>query len=190
MGVAGCAALPRTPLLFMATPAATEASKIPRLVNMTLSLPDRCEVERSKRSSQRPLRRFKSRRLFASNVETFTFDAKRRRDLKRRNGRWDERFDRSTSHRSGRDRVMFTRRGILLASVAAGVAMNSRGVLGKAAQPATPIKFDVPAGACDCHTHIHADPEKYPFFAGRVYTPELASPQEMSELHRALNIER
>src|SRR6516225_5372843 len=97
-----------------------------------------------------------------SNVETYTFDTKRRRDLKRRDSRWDERFDRSTSRRSGRDRVMFTRRGILLASVAAGVAMNSRGVLGKAAQPATPINFDVPAGACDCHTHIHADPEKYP----------------------------
>ena len=62
---------------------------------------------------------------------------------------------------------MFTRRGILLASVAAGVAMNSKGVLGKAAQPSTPVNFDVPAGACDCHTHIHADPEKYPFFAGR-----------------------
>jgi predicted TIM-barrel fold metal-dependent hydrolase len=48
----------------------------------------------------------------------------------------------------------------------------------------------VPAGACDCHTHIHADPEKFPFFAGRVYTPELASPEEMSALHKALHIER
>src|SRR5262245_49055578 len=89
-----------------------------------------------------------------------------------------------------REVFMLTRRGMLLASIAAGVAMNSRDVLGKAAQPSTPVKFDVPAGACDCHTHIHADPEKFPFFAGRVYTPELASPQEMSELHRALGIER
>lgn len=85
---------------------------------------------------------------------------------------------------------MLTRRRILLASIAAGVTMNSRHVLAKAAQPSTPVNFDVPAGACDCHTHIHADPEKFPFFAGRVYTPELASPQEMSELHRALSIER
>jgi predicted TIM-barrel fold metal-dependent hydrolase len=46
------------------------------------------------------------------------------------------------------------------------------------------------AGACDCHTHIHPDPEKFPFFAGRVYTPELASPEEMSELHKALRMER
>src|SRR6201999_2062247 len=46
------------------------------------------------------------------------------------------------------------------------------------------------AGACDCHTHIHADPEKFPFFSGRVYTPELASPEEMSALHKALHMER
>jgi predicted TIM-barrel fold metal-dependent hydrolase len=33
-------------------------------------------------------------------------------------------------------------------------------------------------------------PEKYPFFAGRVYTPEPASPEEMAALHKALHIER
>ena len=85
---------------------------------------------------------------------------------------------------------MFTRRAMLLASIAAGAAMSSRNALGKAAQPSTPVNFEVPAGACDCHTHIHADPDKIPFFAGRVYTPEAASPQEMSELHKALGIER
>jgi predicted TIM-barrel fold metal-dependent hydrolase len=85
---------------------------------------------------------------------------------------------------------MLTRRSILLASIAAGVTMPNRTVLAKAAQPSTPVNFDVPAGACDCHTHIHGDPAKFPFFAGRVYTPELASPEEMSALHRALNIER
>jgi predicted TIM-barrel fold metal-dependent hydrolase len=85
---------------------------------------------------------------------------------------------------------MLTRRSILFASVAAGVTMNNRTVLAKAAQPATKVNFDVPAGACDCHTHIHGDPEKFPFFAGRVYTPELASPEEMSALHKALHIER
>jgi predicted TIM-barrel fold metal-dependent hydrolase len=85
---------------------------------------------------------------------------------------------------------MFTRRSILLASIAAGVTMPNRNVLATAAQPSTPVNFDVPAGACDCHTHIHGDPEKFPFFAGRVYTPELASPEEMSALHKALQIER
>jgi predicted TIM-barrel fold metal-dependent hydrolase len=85
---------------------------------------------------------------------------------------------------------MLTRRSILLASIAAGVTMPNRTVLAKAAQPSTPVNFDVPAGACDCHTHIHGDPAKFPFFAGRVYTPELASPEEMSALHQALHIER
>ena len=85
---------------------------------------------------------------------------------------------------------MLTRRGILLASLAAGVTMPNRNALAKASQPATPVNFDVPAGACDCHTHIHGDPEKFPFFAGRVYTPEPASPEEMAALHRALHVER
>ena len=52
------------------------------------------------------------------------------------------------------------------------------------------MNFDVPAGACDCHTHIHGDPEKFPFFAGRVYTPEMALPEEMAALHKALHIQR
>ncbi|MBR1210788.1 amidohydrolase family protein [Bradyrhizobium sp. JYMT SZCCT0180] len=85
---------------------------------------------------------------------------------------------------------MLTRRSMMLASIAAGVTMNSRTVVAKAAQPATPVSFDIPAGACDCHTHIHPDPAKFPFFAGRVYTPELASPEEMTALHKAIRMER
>src|ERR1700674_964861 len=86
---------------------------------------------------------------------------------------------------------MLTRRGILLASIAAGLTtMPTRSVFATAAQPSTPVNFDIPTGACDCHTHIHGDPAKFPFFAGRVYTPELASPEEMSALHKALHIER
>jgi len=84
---------------------------------------------------------------------------------------------------------MLNRRSVLLASLAAGVAMTNR-AHARAAQPATPINFDVPAHACDCHTHIHGDVEKFPFFAGRVYTPEPASPEEMAALHKALHIER
>ena len=87
---------------------------------------------------------------------------------------------------------MLTRRSMLLASasIAAGMTMPDRTVSAAAAQPATPVKFDIPAGACDCHTHIHPAPEKFPFFAGRVYTPELASPEEMTALHKALRMER
>src|SRR5438270_6010938 len=84
---------------------------------------------------------------------------------------------------------MLGRRSVLLASLAAGVAMSNR-AHARAAQPATPVNFDVPAHACDCHTHIHGDVEKFPFFAGRVYTPEPASPEEMAALHKALHMQR
>lgn len=52
------------------------------------------------------------------------------------------------------------------------------------------MNFDVPAGACDCHTHIHGDPETFPYFSGRIYTPETALPGEMSALHKALRMQR
>ena len=68
--------------------------------------------------------------------------------------------------------------------------MRTEASFAKASQPATPVNFAVPANACDCHTHIHADPTRFPFFAGRVYTPETASPEEMLALHRKLHIKR
>ena len=85
---------------------------------------------------------------------------------------------------------MLTRREILVGTIAAGAIMRTRVGFAKAAQPATPVNFDVPAGACDCHTHIHGDPEKFPFFPGRVYTPEMALPEEMATLHKALHMQR
>ncbi|WP_316233071.1 amidohydrolase family protein [Bradyrhizobium sp. SZCCHNPS2010] len=85
---------------------------------------------------------------------------------------------------------MLNRRTLLLASIAAGMTMTHQRAQAKAAQPSTPVDFDVPAHACDCHTHIHGDPKTFPFFAGRVYTPEQASPEEMAALHKALHIER
>ena len=85
---------------------------------------------------------------------------------------------------------MLTRRDVLIGAIAAGAAMHLRTGFAKASQPATRVNFDVPAGACDCHTHIHGDPEKFPFFAGRVYTPETALPEEMAALHRALRLQR
>jgi predicted TIM-barrel fold metal-dependent hydrolase len=60
----------------------------------------------------------------------------------------------------------------------------------RASQPATPVAFDVPAGACDCHTHIHGDPREFPYAPERVYTPEMALPDEMAALHRALHVQR
>ena len=85
---------------------------------------------------------------------------------------------------------MPSRRDILLGAMAAGAVARSGLGFARPSQPGTPVSFDIPAGATDCHTHIHGDPEKFPFFAGRVYTPESASPEEMAALHRALRIQR
>src|SRR3979490_3146511 len=85
---------------------------------------------------------------------------------------------------------MLTRRRFMAASIAGGALLRARASFARAAQPATPVSFEVPRGACDCHTHIHGDPEKFPFFAGRVYTPETALPEEMAALHQALRMQR
>ena len=85
---------------------------------------------------------------------------------------------------------MPTRREVLIGAIAVGATMHIRTGFAKASQPATPVNFDVPAGACDCHTHIHGDPAKFPFFAGRIYTPETALPEEMAALHKALSMQR
>jgi len=85
---------------------------------------------------------------------------------------------------------MVGRREFVLGAAAAGVLMQGRAGHAKASQPSTGVNFDIPAGACDCHTHIHGDPAKFPWFAGRTYTPEMALPEEMSALHKALKMQR
>ena len=85
---------------------------------------------------------------------------------------------------------MLTRRRFMAASIAGGALLRARASFAMAAQPATPVSFEVPRGACDCHTHIHGDPGKFPFFPGRVYTPEMALPEEMAALHQALGMQR
>jgi hypothetical protein len=86
--------------------------------------------------------------------------------------------------------TMFNRGNVLTATIGLGLLARTGISPGKAAQPATPVAFEVPPGACDCHTHIHGDPARFPFFPGRVYTPETALPEEMLSLHRALHVQR
>ena len=85
---------------------------------------------------------------------------------------------------------MLTRRDALVGAATVGAVLRTRTSFSKASQPETQVNFDVPENACDCHTHIHAEPRQFPFFSGRIYTPELASPEEMSALHRMLHIKR
>ena len=61
---------------------------------------------------------------------------------------------------------MLTRRDILVGAMAAGALMRTRTGLATASQPATLVNFEVPAGACDCHTHIHGDPAQSPSLRG------------------------
>jgi predicted TIM-barrel fold metal-dependent hydrolase len=86
--------------------------------------------------------------------------------------------------------MLTRRRWIAGATAAAATGLTGRMASAKASQPKTPVNFAVPAGACDCHTHIIGDPAKFPFSPKRVYTPQTASPEEMSAMHRALHIQR
>jgi len=84
-----------------------------------------------------------------------------------------------------------TRRELLIGGVAA--ALYGRWptrTFAAAAQPATPVSFKVPRGACDCHTHVFCDPQRFAFWSGRPYTPETATVNETRTLHRALHVER
>lgn len=91
--------------------------------------------------------------------------------------------------RRERRSTWLTRRDVLVGAMAAA-GLVPRVLGAKASQPSTPVNFELPTDACDCHTHIHGDPQRFPFFAGRVYTPETALPEEMAALHRALHLQR
>jgi predicted TIM-barrel fold metal-dependent hydrolase len=88
---------------------------------------------------------------------------------------------------------MLSRRNVLIGAAAAGAAALARPVtaaFAAASQPATRVNFEVPPGACDCHTHIFGDPHRFPYASSRVYTPEPASINETRALHRALHVDR
>lgn len=80
---------------------------------------------------------------------------------------------------------MTTRRQVLAAALGA-----ARWAGAKASQPSTKVDFAVPAGACDSHTHIFAAPARFPWWSGRGYTPETASPEEMAAMLEALHMDR
>ena len=75
---------------------------------------------------------------------------------------------------------MVTRRDILGGAVAAGTLIHTRFGFAKASQPGTAVNLAVPAGACDCHTHIHGDPAKW----GRSHfcNPKLLNRENHSDL--------
>jgi predicted TIM-barrel fold metal-dependent hydrolase len=89
---------------------------------------------------------------------------------------------------------MWSRRAVLKSvGAAAGAAAFGRRSAAREAgtvSSVTPVNFDVPAGACDCHTHVIGDATKFPFSPSRSYTPGSASVEELQALHRSLHIAR
>jgi predicted TIM-barrel fold metal-dependent hydrolase len=53
----------------------------------------------------------------------------------------------------------------------------------------TPVDFDIPRGACDCHVHVF-DPARFPYAKDRVYTPPEAPLDALLGLQRALRFDR
>ena len=58
-----------------------------------------------------------------------------------------------------------------------------------AATVGTPLDFEVPRGACDCHVHVF-DPMHFPYDPGRIYTPPEASVDDLRNLQTALHFDR
>jgi predicted TIM-barrel fold metal-dependent hydrolase len=86
---------------------------------------------------------------------------------------------------------MLSRREVLMmAPLSAAALRQSARSSAQASQPSTAVTFDVPAGACDCHTHVFGDRRRFPFTPNRTYTPESASVEEMRALHHALHTTR
>lgn len=87
---------------------------------------------------------------------------------------------------------MPSRRDVLRGAAATGAAMLVRPVstlMAAASQPSTPVNWDVPPHACDCHTHVF-DPKRFPYAPSRTYSPEPASVKEMRVMHRAIHTQR
>ncbi len=86
---------------------------------------------------------------------------------------------------------MLSRRGFLTGMAAGGLAPSLRAAISsESPRSITPIQFDVPERACDCHVHVFGDPKRFPFAPSRTYTPASASVAELLVAHRALHISR
>jgi predicted TIM-barrel fold metal-dependent hydrolase len=85
---------------------------------------------------------------------------------------------------------VLSRRRVVGGAIAAGLLLRNRASWGSPPQPSDSVDFAVPAGACDCHTHVIGDPAKYPLSPMRHYTPPPALPSELARLHQVLGIQR
>jgi len=54
----------------------------------------------------------------------------------------------------------------------------------------TAVDFEIPAGACDCHTHVFGDGTDFPWWEHRAYTPPPASSDALLALLNDLHLSR
>jgi predicted TIM-barrel fold metal-dependent hydrolase len=85
---------------------------------------------------------------------------------------------------------MLSRRIFLTGMAAAGTGPMRLAFSAENPHSITPVQFDVPERACDCHVHVFGDPHRFSFAASRTYTPESASAAELLAIHRTLHISR
>jgi predicted TIM-barrel fold metal-dependent hydrolase len=52
------------------------------------------------------------------------------------------------------------------------------------------VEFEVPAGACDAHTHVVGDPIEFPMSEDRAYTPPPATVDQLELVLRRLQLDR
>src|SRR3977135_2395413 len=87
---------------------------------------------------------------------------------------------------------MLTRRRILHLVAAAGASVPAKRLSGALAEAPstvkTPVDFEVPRGACDCHVHVF-DPARFAYDAHRVYTPPEATAADLLGLQSALRFD-
>src|SRR3954471_4236571 len=93
--------------------------------------------------------------------------------------------------RHGEDNMLSRREGL---GVALGLGIAGfPGLRAQAQAPSTvktPVKIEVPPNSCDCHGHVFPDPAKFPFFNGRIYTPPVATADDLLALQKSLGMDR
>ena len=86
---------------------------------------------------------------------------------------------------------MLSRRHVLAASLPVTAAFAGRARADAAAPTVkTPVAFAVPPGACDTHVHVFPDTAQFPYAPTRVYSPPLATADDLLALQHALHMDR
>jgi predicted TIM-barrel fold metal-dependent hydrolase len=86
--------------------------------------------------------------------------------------------------------MMSRRQSILLAGALGAAGAGGTAQAAEAPTVRTAVNFQVPPGACDCHVHVFPDPARFPFWSGRVYTPPIATADDLLALQKAMQLER